>query len=361
MAAYGEERDSEGGGVALPKVPAGTSAKLEDVKGNQHFTKPPPRFTDATLVKALEDNGIGRPSTYAAIIETIINRGYVVRVQRAFEPTEWGFVTTEMLTHYFPDIVDIGFTREMEEKLDNVEEGRQDWRSLLSDFYKPFEKKIELAAGEKLYFKAKPFETDVECDKCGAPMVLRHGKFGRFLSCSTYPKCSNIKNLDDKGNIIEKPTSEQGQDAGRPCPKCEKPLVVKVSRWGTKFLGCSGYPKCDFTSELQTTCPKCGGTLQRKQLKSRKVIYVCENNVTNEDGSPKPGATCDFVLWGKPLLETCPLCGFWLAEQKIRGTDRWKRYCPNIACANHKGLSEDMGGEEEAEEGAELVTQESEE
>lgn len=361
MAAYGDEREGEG--ASIPHLPPGTVAKLDELKSNQHFTKAPPRFTDATLVKALEDNGIGRPSTYAAIIETIIARGYVVRVQRAFEPTEWGFVTTEMLTHYFPDIVDIGFTRDMEEKLDEVEEGRQDWRQLLGSFYTPFKLKIDEAAGEKRYFKAKPFETDVMCDKCGAPMVLRHGKFGRFLSCSTYPKCSNIKNLDDKGNIIEKVTSEQGQEAGRPCPKCGKGLVVKVSRWGTKFLGCSGYPKCDFTSELQTTCPKCGGTLVRKQLPSRKVIYVCENVPdTAADGSvtaakgKADGKNCDFVLWGKPLLETCPLCGFWLAEQKIRGTDRWKRYCPNAACANHKGFSEDAGSaeEESSEEEGEL-------
>ncbi|MCC7477516.1 type I DNA topoisomerase [bacterium] len=362
MAAYGDEREGEP--AAIPNQPAGSKASLDELKSSQHFTKAPPRFTDATLVKALEDNGIGRPSTYAAIIETIIARGYVVRVQRAFEPTEWGFVTTEMLTHYFPDIVDIGFTRDMEEKLDEVEEGRQDWRQLLGSFYTPFKHKIDEAAGEKRYFKAKPFETDVMCDKCGAVMVLRHGKFGRFLSCSTYPKCSNIKNLDDKGNIIEKVSSEQGQEAGRPCPKCGKGLVVKVSRWGTKFLGCSGYPKCDFTSELQTTCPKCGGTLIRKQLPSRKVIYVCENVPdTAADGTVtaakgKAGdKNCDFVLWGKPLLETCPLCGFWLAEQKIRGTDRWKRYCPNVACANHKGFSEDSEGEEEAEAEADGLTE----
>jgi DNA topoisomerase-1 len=343
LAVYGDERGEDF--VELPRLAPGSGVALVEARGSQHFTKAPPRYTDATLVKALEEQGIGRPSTYAAIIETILARGYVVRSARAFEPTEWGFVTTEMLTHYFPDIVDVGFTRDMEDKLDAVEAGQQDWRELLKDFYGPFKHKLDEAAAEKKYFKAKPFETDHRCPECGKPMLLRHGKFGRFLSCSGYPECKGLLNLDDKGNPVAKPVSEAGQSVGRPCPKCGKDLGVKVSRWGTKFIGCSGYPKCDYVSELQTQCPKCGGTLQRKQLQNRRVIQVCEHNQTGPDGSPLPGKSCDFVLWGKPLLETCSLCGWWLAEQKIRGTDRWRRYCPNLECANHGGVSsEDDGG-----------------
>lgn len=342
LAVYGDERAEDQQAAPLPELVEGTAVKIHEVKPEQHFTKPPPRFTDATLVKALEDNGIGRPSTYAPIIETIILRGYVVRLSRHFEPTEWGFVTTEMMKHYFPDIVDIGFTREMENELDEVEEGREDWRKLLKRFYGPFKQRLDAAAAEKRYFKAKPLETGVACEKCGSPMVLRHGKFGRFLSCSGYPKCSNIKNVDEKGNVIERPVSEAGQETGRDCPKCGGKLLVKASRWGTKFVGCSSYPKCDFTSELQTECPKCGAELLKRKLPNRRVILVCKKN---EDSK---GAECDFVLWGKPLLEHCPLCSWFLAEQKIKGSDRWRRYCSNPGCANHRGIGEDAEADEEA-------------
>jgi DNA topoisomerase-1 len=346
LAVYGEARE-DANGKALPKLAPGQTAALEDVQRNQHFTKPPPRFTDATLIKALEEQGIGRPSTYAAIIDTIINRNYVVRNRRAFEPTEWGFVTTELMQHYFPDIVDVGFTRDMEERLDSIEEGAADWRDVMRAFYTPFAGKLEEAAAEKRYFKAQPKLTEHVCDKCGAPMVLRHGKFGPFLSCSTYPKCENIKNLDDKGNIVDRPVSEAGQKVPYPCPKCGRELSVRVSRWGTKFIGCTGYPKCDFTSELQTTCPKCGAELVRKKLPNRRVVLVCSRN---EESS---GAECDFICWGKPLLETCALCGWWLMEEKIRGTDRWRRKCSNPACPNHRGVGDDAeAGEGEGEEEA---------
>ena len=346
LAVYGEERVAGDGTQPLPEVASGSPLKLDDASAEQHFTKPPSRYSDATLIKALEENGIGRPSTYVPIIDTIIFRGYVVRSQKRFEPTEWGFVTTEMLKHYFPDIVDVGFTREMEEKLDRVEEGQQDWRELLKEFYGPFRQQLEQAAAEKRYFKAKPAETDVLCEKCGAPMLLRHGKFGRFLSCSAYPACSNIKNVDERGNVIDRPVSEAGQQLDRPCPKCGAKLAVKVSRWGTKFVGCTTYPKCDYTSELQTECPKCGGALSKRVLKNRRAILVCEHN--DDSDSPK----CDFVLWGKPLLERCAKCGWFLAEQKLRGSDVWRRYCCNPDCANHRGVGDEAeaNGPAEAEQ-----------
>jgi DNA topoisomerase-1 len=343
LAVYGDAREGAEA-PELPQLAPGQTADLADVKSNQHFTKPPPRYTDATLIKALEDQGIGRPSTYAAIIETIINRNYVVRRARAFEPTEWGYVTTEMMQHYFPDIVDVGFTREMEERLDSIEEGKVDWRAMMGEFYKPFKGKLDAAAEEKRYFKAQPKLTEHVCDKCGSPMVLRYGKFGPFLSCSTYPKCENLKNIDDKGNIIDRPVSESGQKVDYPCPKCGKELSVKTSRWGTKFIGCSGYPKCDFTSELQTKCPKCGSELVRKTLKTRKVILVCSKNEETE------GRDCDFTCWGKPLLEHCDLCGYWLMEEKIRGTDRWRRKCSNQACPNYRGVGDATEDETDDEE-----------
>jgi DNA topoisomerase-1 len=344
LAVYGEAREDISA-QPIPRLAPRQTVALDDVKSNQHFTKAPPRYTDATLVKALEEQGIGRPSTYAAIIDTIIQRNYVVRSKRAFEPTEWGYVTTEMMQHYFPDVVDTGFTRDMEERLDSIEEGKADWREVLRGFYTPFSTKLAEAAAEKRYFKAQPKVTEHVCDKCGAPMVLRHGKFGPFLSCSTYPKCENIKNLDDKGNIIDRPVSEAGQKVDYPCPKCGKDLYVKTSRWGTKFIGCSGYPKCDYTSELQTKCPKCGNDLIKKTLKTRKVILVCSKNEASQ------GQECDFTCWGKPLLETCPLCGFWLMEEKIRGTDRWRRKCSNQACPNYKGVGDSTDEDVEEEDG----------
>jgi len=342
LAVYGEERAADQADKALPAVNTGDPAVLNGVEPQQHFTKPPARYTDATLVRSLEENGIGRPSTYAPIIETILQRGYVVRVARHFEPTEWGFVTTEMMEHYFPDIVDVGFTREMETRLDLIEQGQADWRDVLQGFYGPFKERLDAAGAEKKYFKAKPQETEHKCDKCGAPMVLRHGKYGRFLSCSAYPECSNIKNVDERGNIVDRPVTEAGQVIERACPKCGSKLAVKVSRWGTKFVGCSTYPKCDYTSELQTECPKCGAELVKRRLPNRRVILLCK---ANEDSK---GESCDFVLWGKPLLEKCPQCGWFLAEQKIRGTDRWRRYCSNSACPNHQGIGdgEDYEGEE---------------
>lgn len=348
LAAYGEERAADHQARPLPAVATGDAAPLGELDTAQHFTKPPARYTDATLVRALEENGIGRPSTYAPIIETILHRGYVVRVGRHFEPTEWGFVTTEMMEHYFPDIVDVGFTREMEAMLDQVEHGQADWRDVLQGFYGPFSERLTAAGEEKRYFKAKPQETEHTCDKCGSVMVLRHGKYGRFLSCSAYPKCSNIRNVDKNGNIVDRPVSEAGQEVERPCPKCGSKLAVKVSRWGTKFVGCSAYPKCDYTSELQTQCPKCGADLNKRRLPNRRVILICQ---ANEDSK---GEKCDFVLWGKPLLEKCSLCGFFLAEQKIRGTDRWRRYCSNTECPNHQGVGgdEDFATEESGETAA---------
>ncbi len=341
LAIYGEERSADRAEAILPPLETGQRARILGADANQHYTKPQARFSDATLIKALEDNGIGRPSTYAPIIDTIIQRNYVVRVQKHFEPTEWGFVTNELMQHYFPRIVDINFTREMEENLDRVETGDEEWRAMLAEFYAPFKEKLDEAAAEKRYFKAQPKATGIECDKCGAEMVLRHGKYGRFLSCSAYPKCDNIKNIDDKGNIVDRPVSEAGQKLDRPCPKCSAELLVKVSRWGTKFVGCSAYPKCDYTSELQTQCPKCGAGLVKKRLPNRRAILVCAANDRSE------GKDCDFVLWGKPLLENCTLCKWFLAERKVRGSDRMQRYCSNPDCLNHRGLPEEEDAEGE--------------
>ncbi|MCH7471740.1 type I DNA topoisomerase [bacterium] len=341
LAVYGEGRAVDSETNPVPDLPQGSPLTLDEVVPEQHITKPPPRYSDATLVKTLEEYGIGRPSTYAPIIETIIYRGYVVREKKRFEPTEWAFATTEMMKHYFPNIVDVNFTSSMEAQLDKVEAGEEDWQHLLSEFYKDFKPRLDAAAEEKKYFKAKPLETEHTCEKCGSTMLLRHGKYGRFLSCSAYPKCENIKNIDKKGNIVDSSAAGGGQEIERPCPDCGGQLLVKTSRWGTKFIGCKSYPKCKYTSELQNQCPKCGEKLVKQRLANRRVILVCSANESSE------GKDCDFVLWGKPLLEKCPECGWFLAEQKIKGTDRQRRYCSNPGCNNHRGIDE---GAEDGEE-----------
>jgi DNA topoisomerase-1 len=314
--------------VALPQgLSEGQRVTLSDAKGAQHFTKPPARYTDATLIRALEEDGIGRPSTYAPIIETIITRGYVRREKRVLIPTEWAFVVIELMNKYFPDIVDVGFTRDMEEKLDSVEEGSQDWRTLVKGFWEPLKAEVDTALGTREFFKPKPEESGIACEMCGSPMVYRTGKFGRFLACSAFPKCRNTKQIDKNNHVVENGSGRKA--SGRKCPEpgCDGDLLVKVSRYGTQFLGCSRYPKCKHTEELQTKCPKCGMALESRVIKNRRKILICSST------------ECDFVLWGKPLLETCDLCGYFLAERKMKGGASVK-FCTNKACDNSKRVEE---------------------
>ncbi|MGB2863961.1 MAG: type I DNA topoisomerase [Sedimentisphaerales bacterium] len=227
----------------LPSMKVGQRLAAVDIKAEQHFTKPPARFTEAALVKALEKEGIGRPSTYASIISTIQDRKYVEQKEKKFYATDIGEVVTEKLSEYFPKIMDIAFTRYMEEQLDKIEEQHLDWIGVLKDFYGPFKENLETAQAEMKHAKAEMTPSEYECPKCGKQLVYRFGKNGKFLSCSTYPECTFACPCDKEGKMVEEKLSEHE------CPKCGKPMMNKNGRFGP-FLGCSDYPECKTTLKL---------------------------------------------------------------------------------------------------------------
>ena len=315
-----ESADGTPDTVALEAVASGMALTLSELASAQHFTKPPARYTEGSLIRALEHNGIGRPSTYVPIIETIIKRGYVTREKKALVPTEWAFVTNRLLADYFPEIVDVAFTARMEEKLDEVEQGRQEWPKLVDELYQPLSAEIESALADKKRYRAEPKLLDEKCPLCGEPLVERHGRFGKFIACSNYPKCTYVKK------------NHEVRQLGETCPKCGAALVVRRNRWGVQFIACSAYPKCDYAREPQEKCPKCGGNLIRKQAKNRAIFYVCEHY------RPDGGGTCDFRVFGRPVVDLCPLCGWFLVERKRKG--KTQVFCSNPECANHAGLQE---------------------
>jgi DNA topoisomerase-1 len=227
----------------LPPTQAGQRLAAVDIRAEQHFTKPPARFTEAALVKALEKEGIGRPSTYATIISTIQERRYVEQRDKKFFATDLGEIVTEKLNEYFPRIMDVAFTRYMEEQLDKIEEQHLDWLGVLKDFYGPFKESLETAQTQMKHAKAEMTPSEYECPQCGKKLVYRFGKNGKFLSCSTYPQCTFACPCDQEGKMIEEKVSEHK------CPACGKPMVHKSGRFGP-FLGCSGYPDCKTTLKL---------------------------------------------------------------------------------------------------------------
>ncbi|MHC4120146.1 MAG: type I DNA topoisomerase [Planctomycetota bacterium] len=227
----------------LPSLEAGQSLAAVDIKADQHFTKPPARYTEAGLVKALEKEGVGRPSTYATIISTIQDRGYVEQIDKKFHATDLGEVVTEKLSEYFPKVMDIAFTRFMEEQLDKIEEHHLDWVGVLKEFYGPFQENLDVAMAEMKHAKAETTPSEYDCPQCGKPLVYRFGKNGKFLSCSTYPDCVFACPCDKEGKMVEEAVSEHE------CPKCGKPMLHKRGRFGP-FLGCSDYPECKTTLKL---------------------------------------------------------------------------------------------------------------
>ncbi|MDF2891108.1 MAG: topoisomerase [Clostridia bacterium] len=260
-----KEEKSEFDDVALPELTEGQILKLKKLEDKQHFTEPPLRFTEATLVKVLEEKGIGRPSTYAPIISTILARGYIVRDKKFLIPTELGEKVTDLLREYFSNIVNVEFTASMEKLLDDVEEGEKNWVDIIRDFYLPFELVLQKAEEEIGKIKIEDEVSDVICEHCGRNMVFKQGKFGKFLACPGFPECRNIK------PILEY--------TGIKCPKCEGELVQRRSKRGKKFFGCSRYPECNFVSwdePVKETCPECGSNLSKKPGKSG-IVYKCLN------------------------------------------------------------------------------------
>ena len=262
----GSDDDPELKESILPELKPGATLILERLDPQQHFTQPPARYTEASLVKTLEENGIGRPSTYAPTISTIISRGYVSREKKRLFPTELGGMVAGLMQEYFSDIVDTEFTAEMELKLDEVEDGRIEWKQILRDFYPGFEKDLSVAEQEIEKIEIRDEVSDVICDQCGAMMVYKMGRYGRFLACPNFPKCKNTKPIL---TYID-----------APCPKCGKRLLEKYSKKNRKFFGCEGFPDCDFISwdkPVTEKCPKCGNYMVEKRNSRRGIQHICTN------------------------------------------------------------------------------------
>jgi DNA topoisomerase-1 len=265
---YEEAKDeTEDAAAALPPLEKDMPLRCKEVLGNQHFTQPPARYTEATLIKALEENGIGRPSTYAATISTITGREYVTRESKALKPTELGEVATQLMKDKFPKIVNVKFTAQMETNLDKVEEGNVEWQDSIRDFYTDFEQTLKdaKASMEGVKLKLTEEETDFICEKCGKRMIIKTGRFGKFIACPGYPECKNIKSI-----VIE---------TGADCPKCGGKVIEKKSKRGRVFYGCANYPNCDFVSwnePVNDKCPQCGHILYRKKGKVPKLFCAEE-------------------------------------------------------------------------------------
>ncbi|MCB2187202.1 MAG: type I DNA topoisomerase [Deltaproteobacteria bacterium] len=369
----GNQKDTARPGEALPPLNQGQVLNLLELLPKQHFTQPPPRFSEASLVKELEEKGIGRPSTYAAILSTLQDKQYVQKGERRqLMPTELGMLVNDLLVENFPRIMEVDFTAQLEQLLDKVEEGQQDWRRLLGDFYGPFSEALDLARTQMRQIKGKglitqvpcpacgrpmairlgkhgeflactgypeckstsdfsrdekgnivldqPAETpDIACDKCGSPMQLKKGRYGPFLACTAYPACKNILPLDKDGKPAPPP---EPQKLGEKCPKCGGELVIKPTRSGGRFISCANYPSCDYSRGLPTgvPCPQCGGQLTEKQSRRGKVFYGCENY-------PK----CEFATWDRPLPEACPSCGHPFLSYKNTKKGPLVR-CPDPKC-----------------------------
>lgn len=261
---YASSKDEENDKL-LPHLEEGESLESTDLLSEQNFTQPPARFTEASLVKDLEEKDIGRPSTYAPIIATIIDRKYVTREKKTLIPTELGFIVTQMMEDYFKEIVDTGFTAQMEDKLDEVEVKDVDWKDIIRDYYGTLEKELEVADKEIEKVEFKEELTGELCEKCGKPMVIKHGRFGEFAACTGYPECKNTKPIVKSINVK--------------CPKCGKDIVARRSKTGRVFYGCSGYPDCQqsyWNKPIDRKCPKCGSLLVEKNTK--KIKYACSNS-----------------------------------------------------------------------------------
>jgi DNA topoisomerase I len=364
-----DEKDEEDDELKnkLPAVVAGEVLKFRAIVPEQHFTEPPPRFTEATLVKELEAKGVGRPSTYASILSTIQEREYVRKDGGKFTPTELGMVVTDLLLESFDDLFDVTYTARMEGELDDIEEGKLDWRVAMSEFYERFQKDLKHAERHMTDIKRMEEPTDQICEKCGKPMVIKWGRHGKFIACTGYPECTNTREIAQEG-VTE-------QDEAEYCDNCGRPLVLKKGRFG-QFLACSGYPDCKTTKQLgagqkpqdvplDESCPQCSNKLVKKfgrfgefvacsnyptckYVKQKTIGVKCPNCSEGEiiERRSKRGKTfygcnrypeCDFVAWGKPLPEKCPECGGSYLIEKFLKAGAFAQ-CPNAECKFKKAL-----------------------
>ncbi len=325
---YVEEKDDDENQTRLPELSEGQKLAFVEYKYEQKFTKPPARYTEASLVKTMEEKGIGRPATYTPTVTLLFSRKYVDHEGKSIVPTELGMQVTDMLVRYFPEIMDVKFTAKMESELDEIEEGGKVWQQVVAGFYDGFEQRIAEAMGDSFSLKVPDKPTNIVCDKCGAKMVIKEGRFGKFLACPNYPKCRNTMQVDDNGNpVVQEKKEEVLSDVK--CDKCGRTMVVKEGRYG-KFLACPGYPKCknilpldgkkkvDEMPEELPPCPECGKPL-KKILFRGSSFYGCT-------GYP----ACKFTSRDKPIAEKCPRCGSYMTEHRTRtGT---VRRCGNKEC-----------------------------
>jgi DNA topoisomerase I len=355
----------------LPAVTEGEILRFREIHPEQHFTEPPPRYNEATLVKKLEADGVGRPSTYASILSTIQEREYVRKEGGRFLPTELGMVVTDLLLEAFDDIFDVKYTARMEEELDDIEEGKLDWREAMAEFYGKFARDLEHAEEHMTDIKRMEKPTDLTCEKCGRPLVIKWGKHGSFIACTGYPECTYTRELTvDLPDVDKVDLSEQGDEEY--CENCGRPMVLKKGRFGT-FYACTGYPDCKTTKPiggqqkkpdqpLDEKCPQCGNNLVLKTgrygeftacsnypackyVKQKTIGVKCPECSEGEivERRSKRGKTfygcsrypdCSFVAWGKPVAEKCPECGSpYMIEKWLKAGPVWQ--CPNAEC-KHK-------------------------
>jgi DNA topoisomerase-1 len=362
-----KDEDDEDLKHKLPAVKEGEELRFKEIRPEQHFTEPPPRYNEATLVKKLEADGVGRPSTYASILSTIQDREYVKKEGGRFTPTELGMVVTDLLLENFNDLFDVKYTARMEEELDEIEDGRIEWRAAMAEFYNRFQKDLEHAERNMTDIKRMERPTDLVCEKCGKPMVIKWGKHGSFIACTGYPECTNTRELTvDLPDVDKADFSEQ--DEAEYCENCGRPMVLKKGRFG-QFYACSGYPDCKTTKQiggeqrkdvpLDEKCPQCDSNLVQKfgrygefvacsnypkckYVKQKTIGVPCPNCSEGEvvERRSKRGRTfygcnrypeCDFVAWGKPIPEKCPECGSsYLIEKYLKSGP--VAQCPNPEC-----------------------------
>lgn len=373
-----DEKDEEDDelGKKMPAVTEGETLKVKLIDPEQHFTEPPPRFTEATLVKELEASGVGRPSTYASILSTIQEREYVKKEGGKFSPTELGMVVTDLLVESFNDIFDVRYTARMEEELDEIEDGTLDWRSAMGEFYGRFEDDLKKAEVSMQDLKRMEKPTDIVCEKCGKMMVIKWGRNGHFLACSGYPECKNTRDLPSELAEAEG-VSYSDQSDEEYCENCGRPMVQKKGRFGS-FWACTGYPDCKTTRpvgkvgekrpdvKLDEPCPTCGKPLAQKYgrfgefvacsnypeckyIKQKTTGVICPQCTKGDiiERRSKKGRTffgcnrypdCDFVAWGKPIAEKCPSCGgAYLIEKNLKSGNFAQ--CPNPECKFKRELA----------------------
>lgn len=307
----------------LPPLSDGQTLTCLALQPRQHFTQPPPRYSEASLVRELERNGIGRPSTYAEILSKLRNRDYVRVEKRRFHPTELGTIVVDLLVENFQRIMDVQYTAKVEDRLDLIEAGEEDWVGALQRFWNRFEKELGRAEEEMRNIKREEIETDETCEKCGQPMVIKWGRYGRFLACTGYPECKNTKQIRG-GNVEEGEVEvDEPEPIGEQCPKCGKDLVRRIGRFGP-FVGCSGFPDCRYIKPETTgvECPECGeGELVKKRTRKGRTFYGC-------DQFPK----CKFATWNEPQDRPCPQCGNPYVEIRRRKKSADRLICPVKEC-----------------------------